>query len=59
MVDPVVAADGHTYERDAIEQWYRTRRARPPVLSPATHEPVRDLSLRLKVSAAATLVRTR
>ena len=28
--DPVVAADGHTYEREAIEQWIR-RRARSPV----------------------------
>ena len=30
--DPVVAADGHTYEREAIEQWIHLgRRARSPV----------------------------
>lgn len=29
MGDPVVAADGHTYERRAIERWLRTRRTSP------------------------------
>lgn len=22
MIDPVIASDGHTYERSAIEKWY-------------------------------------
>jgi hypothetical protein len=30
MEDPVVAADGHTYERAAIEQWFATGRRTSP-----------------------------
>jgi hypothetical protein len=29
MEDPVVAADGHTYEREAIETWFRRRNTSP------------------------------
>lgn len=29
MQDPVVAADGHTYEREAIETWFRRRNTSP------------------------------
>jgi hypothetical protein len=29
MTDPVLAMDGHTYERAAIERWLRTRRTSP------------------------------
>jgi hypothetical protein len=29
MVDPVMAADGYTYEREAIETWYRQRDTSP------------------------------
>ncbi len=29
MVDPVIAADGHTYERDAVEKWLRCSSASP------------------------------
>jgi len=36
MEDPVVAADGHTYERKAFEQWIATRGAR--AISPMTAE---------------------
>ena len=36
LVDPVVAADGHTYERSAIEKWLTKRES-----SPMTNEPVR------------------
>ena len=32
MRDPVMCADGHTYERDAIEKWLRTN-----VTSPVTN----------------------
>ena len=30
MLDPVVAADGHSYERRAIEAWLRTGRTTSP-----------------------------
>ena len=29
MVDPVIAADGHTYERDAVEKWLQRSSASP------------------------------
>ncbi len=29
MVDPVIAADGRTYERDAIEKWLQRASASP------------------------------
>lgn len=29
MVDPVIAADGHTYERDAIQKWLQCSNASP------------------------------
>ena len=29
MLDPVIAADGHTYERDMITEWLRVRRTSP------------------------------
>lgn len=29
MVDPVVAEDGHTYERSAIVEWFRNRNSSP------------------------------
>ena len=29
MVDPVIAADGHTYERDAIQKWLQHSSASP------------------------------
>ena len=31
MVDPVVASDGHTYERGAIEQWYQQNQGTSPM----------------------------
>jgi hypothetical protein len=40
MSDPVVAADGHTYERRMIEMWLR-----PNNTSPMTREPLRDNEL--------------
>ena len=33
MVDPVQTADGHTFERGAIERWFQTR-----VTSPLTNQ---------------------
>eukprot|EP00210_Caulerpa_lentillifera_P006949 g6644.t1 len=35
MKDPVIAADGHTYERRAIEQWLRRKQE-----SPVTRQPI-------------------
>eukprot|EP00629_Pelagomonadales_sp_RCC1024_P004255 CAMPEP_0119279818 /NCGR_PEP_ID=MMETSP1329-20130426/21560_1 /TAXON_ID=114041 /ORGANISM="Genus nov. species nov., Strain RCC1024" /LENGTH=91 /DNA_ID=CAMNT_0007280383 /DNA_START=185 /DNA_END=456 /DNA_ORIENTATION=- len=35
LVDPVIAEDGHTYERRAITEWFRRR---APPTSPLTHE---------------------
>jgi len=38
MMDPVVAADGHTYERDKIEAWFASPQfADRPVKSPMTN----------------------
>lgn len=38
--NPVVASDGHTYERTAIEEWIRTA---PRRISPLTREPISDV----------------
>lgn len=40
LKDPVVAADGYTYERRAIEQWFEQNST-----SPSTHEPVPSKNL--------------
>ena len=40
MQDPVIAADGHTYERRAIEAWFSRART-----SPVTNEPLEHLHL--------------
>ena len=40
MVDPVVTADGQSYERTAIEQWLQHSKT-----SPLTGEPLANLSL--------------
>lgn len=36
MDDPVLAADGYSYERCAIESWFKKQ----PILSPLTHQPI-------------------
>jgi len=41
MTDPVICEDGQTYERAAIEQWFRRGNLR----SPATNATLRQLSL--------------
>jgi hypothetical protein len=41
MVDPVVATDGHTYERAAVERWFADGRA----TSPVTNARLRSLTL--------------
>lgn len=37
MVDPVVASDGHSYERRQLEQWFRVRGR---MISPLTNSPI-------------------
>ena len=37
MVDPAIAADGHTYERTAIEQWLRSHTTSPVTSLPLPH----------------------
>ena len=29
MADPVIASDGHSYEREAIQRWFQTHRTSP------------------------------
>ena len=41
MIDPVVAADGHTYEKKAIEEWF----AKGKTVSPTTGAELESLSL--------------
>ena len=44
FVDPVVAADGHTYEREAIERWF-ARAAGAAACSPMAGEPFASAAL--------------
>ena len=46
LIDPVVASDGFTYERNAIEEWIRTSGGRDGgPRSPMTNAPLRDVVL--------------
>ena len=38
MKDPVLAADGHTYERDAITQWFARKDTSPMTNEPLAHK---------------------
>lgn len=40
MIDPVVAADGHTYEREAIEEWFSHFQQGQSPRSPKTNETI-------------------
>lgn len=46
LVDPVVAEDGHTYERSAVEQWLRTHKKSPVTNSPMGSVVVPSLAAR-------------
>ncbi|CAN0290841.1 unnamed protein product, partial [Discosporangium mesarthrocarpum] len=37
MRDPVIAADGHTYDREAIEMWLRNHDSSPKTGQPMDH----------------------
>ena len=45
MKDPVVAADGFTYDRSAISSWFARNASQKAVLSPMTQEPLPSLGL--------------
>ena len=36
MVDPVIAVDGHTYERSAIKKYFQSKPTNQPTMSPVT-----------------------
>lgn len=46
MADPVVALDGHTYERTAIEHWLKTQRKSPMSNLPMGTTLIPNLTLR-------------
>jgi len=45
MRDPVIAADGHTYERSAITKWFASRAQGAPESSPKTALPMANTTL--------------
>jgi hypothetical protein len=46
MRDPVVAADGHSYERKNIEAWFKSSQFEyHPVKSPMTNDQLNDTTL--------------
>lgn len=45
MTDPVIASDGYSYERSAIEEWFRTSNK-----SPVTNQALSDRSLQANVN---------
>ena len=54
MADPVVANDGHSYERAAIAHWLATHNTSPLTGLPlATHELVPNEQLARQIQAAA------
>jgi len=59
MVDPVIAGDGHSYERTQIEQWIRQQEAdgHVPARSPQTREPLEDTRLTSNVALRRAIER--
>ncbi len=53
MRDPVICEDGHTYERENIEQWLRRRRVSPMTNQPlVAHQPlIANINLRQAIAA--------
>ena len=58
LKDPVVAADGLTYEREALQEWICKHRADQVVLSPATGAPLahRELAPNTEIMAKISSV---
>ena len=54
MRDPVIAADGHTYERAAIQHWFNQKRT-----SPVTNKPLTDVTLRPNYSLRSLITNWR
>jgi hypothetical protein len=54
MVDPVVASDGFTYERAAIEKWIKIKGTSPFTRAPLRSEMLRVPRLCLDTSPTAT-----
>jgi ankyrin repeat protein len=52
MIDPVIAADGHTYEREAIEKWLEAHDT-----SPKTNEALEDKKLRTNHDKRGSLLK--
>ena len=51
VVNPVIASDGHTYERDSLQGWITSRReSGEPVTSPQTGQEFSDVSVHLNMS---------
>ena len=56
LVDPVIAADGQTYERAAMERWLAEQPAGAgPLLSPVTGQPLPYTSLLPNLAVRALL----
>lgn len=53
MTDPVVAADGYSYERDAIAKWFQTSN-----ISPVTGENLHSRTALVPNQAVRTLIKT-
>ena len=51
MVDPVICSDGHTYERRAIEQWFREHGTSPMTNLPITSNLIPNIALRQMISS--------
>ena len=54
MVDPVMCADGHTYERHAIERWLQEHRTSPKTNAMLPNSSVRARAVEGQLHAAAT-----
>lgn len=56
MEDPVVASDGHTYSRAAIEEWILTcKKSKQPARSPCTNLPLKTKVLTPNLALASLL----
>lgn len=55
MEDPVVAKDGHTYERESIEMWFRNNSRSPKTNSEISTELVPNYALKSAIEAMSEL----
>ncbi len=52
MTDPVVADDGHTYERSAIEQWFKDHNTSPVTRECVSNRLVNNYAIRSQLLEA-------